>query len=82
GIGADAVVNVTGDIDNPGRTRVVAVNQLDLYDRTKLDTGGAIAIAQAESSIVANNLSEVTLGEDARLDSVGDVYFGSRTDAD
>ena len=82
GIGADAVVNVTGDIDNPGRTRVVAVNQLDLYDRTKLDTGGAIAIAQAESSIVANNLAEVTLGEDAELDSVGDVYFGSRTDAD
>lgn len=82
GIGASAEVNVTGDIDNPGRTRVVAVNQLDLYDRTKLDTGGAIAIAQAESSIIANNLAEVTLGEDAQLDSVGDVHFGSRTDAD
>ncbi|WP_018410451.1 leukotoxin LktA family filamentous adhesin [Methyloversatilis thermotolerans] len=82
GIGDNAVVNVTGDVDDPGATRMVAVNELDMQDRTKLDTGGAIAIAQAESSIVASNLAEVRLGQGARLDAVGDVNFGSRIDAD
>lgn len=60
-----------------GGATVSAVNRVNLSDRVKLDAGGAIAVARAESEIVATMLSQATLGANALLDSVGDVYFGA-----
>lgn len=82
-VGDGAVVNVTGNRDNPGRTNLTAVNDLDLKDKTNLDVGGAIPVAAAESHLRGNsNLAEVTMGTGSRLDSVGNVNLGARVRAD
>lgn len=60
-----------------GGATVSAVNRVNLSDRVKLDAGGAIAVARAESEIVATMLAQATLGANALLDSVGDVYFSA-----
>jgi hypothetical protein len=82
-IGAGASVAVIGDEDNPGKTNFTAVNDIEARDKTKLDAGGAIAVALAESEIRVNRAdASVNMGEDATLDSVGVVNMGARTKAD
>lgn len=73
----DAIVRLRDPIAAGGGASVSAVNRIGLSDRVKLDAGGAIAVARAESEIVANLLSQATLGANALLDSIGDVYIAA-----
>ena len=77
-IGNGAAITVTGDSENPLLTNFDAINSISLYDQSHLDSGGAIAIAKAESLLNANLYADVTMGENASLDSVGPVYLGTR----
>ncbi|MEN6412388.1 MAG: hypothetical protein ABFC84_06420, partial [Veillonellales bacterium] len=80
-VGNNARITITGDPDNPGQTNFTAVNDLDAHDQTKLDSGGAIAIAKAESIITAPVLAQVTIGSGASMNSVGTINLGARTNA-
>ncbi|MDR3566097.1 MAG: leukotoxin LktA family filamentous adhesin [Negativicutes bacterium] len=81
--GTGAQLWVTGDRNNPQKTNFSAVNEVVAMDKAKLDSGGAIAIAEAESQILAPNLNaDVTLQNNVTLDSVGPVNMGARTGAD
>ncbi|MCU0624255.1 MAG: hypothetical protein MUF53_10415, partial [Gemmatimonadaceae bacterium] len=73
----DAIVRLRDPSAAGGGASVSAVNRIGLSDRVKLDAGGAIAVARAESEIVANLLAQATLGANALLDSIGDVYVGA-----
>ena len=80
-IGEGAAIMVTGDTDNPLLTNFDAINEINLYDRSRLDSGGAIAIAKAESLLDANLHAEVTVGANVAIDSVGPVNLGTRNKA-
>lgn len=88
-IGTGATVDVTGSRDAPGRFDLNALNDVEARDRAKLDAGGAIAIARAESIIRYENVenpnapraneARVVVGDDADLTSVGDINLAART---
>lgn len=88
-IGAGADVTVGGSRDVPGRFQLDALNDVEARDRAKLDAGGAIAIARAESIVRYENVAgpgaprpneaRVTVGRDANLSSVGDITLAART---
>ncbi|NLU43225.1 MAG: hypothetical protein GXX08_13615, partial [Firmicutes bacterium] len=85
-IGKNAVVQVTGDRMNPGRTDFIAINDIEAGDRTKLDAGGAISLALAESRINVGSdddpsVAEVEMLDNSRLGSVGTVNLAARTRA-
>lgn len=83
-VGGDATVRLTGDPDlNPGSIVITASNDLFARDRTKLDTGGAIAVARAQSQIYLNQAdANTTVASGADLYSVGDINLSSLTKAD
>ncbi len=88
-IGTGAEVSVTGTRDAPGRFDLNALNDVEARDRAKLDAGGAIAIARAESIIRYENVenpnapraneARVAVGDNATLTSVGDINLAART---
>ena len=88
-IGQGADVTVSGTRDAPGRFNLNALNDVEARDRAKLDAGGAIAIARAESIIRYENVEDpnaphanearVVVGDNATLTSVGDINLGART---
>jgi hypothetical protein len=78
-IGDKAIIAVTGgSTGNPHLTNFDAINNITLNDRSHLDSGGAIAIAKAESLLKATLYADVTMGDNAAIDSVGPVNFGTR----
>ncbi len=93
-LGQDALIGVNNPalnqvLDNNGRLVNVPVNGLlemaawndvAVYDRVRLDSGGAIAIARAESSIDNVSTAGVSVGEDAGLLSDGNIELSARTD--
>lgn len=82
-VGANARLDVVGDVRSPGRLDVVAFNDIYARDRAKLDTGGAITIARAESMVkVTDSTAAVSVGSNAKLDSVGDIVLSGRSQAD
>ena len=92
-LGQDALIGVNNPalnqvLDNNGRLVNVPVNGLlemaawndvAVYDRVRLDSGGAIAIARAESSIDNVSTAGVSVGQDAGLLSDGNVELSART---
>lgn len=75
-LGEKAQLAVVGDRKNPGIFIIEGLNDVKAYDRVKLDAGGAISVARAESKI-ENNTNNVVLqiGKGANLSSVGDIDF-------
>lgn len=73
--GAD--VTLTDAPDDGGGATIAALNDFSLSDRVRLDAGGAIAIARAQSTVIARTLAQSGLGVDAVLDSAGDVLIAA-----
>lgn len=73
--GAD--VTLTDVADAGGGATLAALNDFTLSDRVRLDAGGAIAIARAESAVIARTLAQSGLGANALLDSAGDVLIAA-----
>ncbi|MCA3120832.1 MAG: leukotoxin LktA family filamentous adhesin, partial [Rhodocyclaceae bacterium] len=82
GDGAATTVNVTGDRSSPGASKVEAINDVELRDKSKLDVGGYIAVARAESELINNNSATVSLAPNAQLITVGAPELAARTRAD
>ncbi|MEX0872869.1 MAG: hypothetical protein WDZ65_13745 [Aquisalimonadaceae bacterium] len=81
-VAAGADVKVVGDWRDPENLTVLAENIYQLWDRVKLDAGGAIAIARGESELrVSSAIAAVTIGAGANLASVGDIILATYTDA-
>jgi filamentous hemagglutinin family protein len=79
-VGQDAQVNVTVVGSGVGTMNLAAWNQVDAHDRVRLDSGGAIAIAKAESEIQNDrNDAIVHLGQDAILLTDGEANLSART---
>ncbi|MCW5623517.1 MAG: leukotoxin LktA family filamentous adhesin, partial [Burkholderiales bacterium] len=92
-----AAANSTTDIDNVaivtigdgatvrtdtgGAMTIEALNDIVAYDKTKLDAGGAIAVARAESSIRADR-NDARIDLAGPLDSGADLSLSARTVAD
>jgi filamentous hemagglutinin family protein len=95
-VGQDALISVDNPalrpvLDHNGRwinvpvnglLELAASNDVAAYDRVRLDSGGAIAIARAESSIDNVSRAGVTVGNDASLLSDGNIELSARTTAD
>ena len=95
-VGQDARIRVnnpdTEDVTNSGGQTVAtavngllelaATNDVAAYDRVRLDSGGAIAIARAESSIDNVSTAGVTVADNAALHSDGNIELSARTAAD
>jgi filamentous hemagglutinin family protein len=70
-------VDVAGD--NAGKTTLAARNDVQAKDTVRLDSGGAIAIAKAESVLKSdNNLAQVNVGDGAEIFSDGDIHLSAR----
>lgn len=79
-VGQDAKVNVTVAGASVGDLDLAAWNQVDAHDRVRLDSGGAIAIAKAESEIQNDrNDAVVHLGQGATLLTDGEANLSART---
>ncbi|MDP1688111.1 leukotoxin LktA family filamentous adhesin [Hydrogenophaga sp.] len=95
-VGQDALIGVDNPalrpvLDNNGRLvnvpvngllELAASNDVAAYDRVRLDSGGAIAIARAESVIDNVSTAGVTIAGDASLFSDGNIEVSARTAAD
>ncbi|WP_210546939.1 leukotoxin LktA family filamentous adhesin [Rhodoferax sp. PAMC 29310] len=94
-VGRDALLSVKNDallsvLDNNSRIVKVPVNgllelaawnEVAAYDRVRLDSGGAIAIARAESVIDNVSTTGVTVRDSAALLSDGNIELSARTAA-
>jgi filamentous hemagglutinin family protein len=90
-IGDGAVVRVVGDPDAAGRSSFNAVSEVDLHDRAKLEAGGAISAADAESIIEVNanpiapgqgGRTQARVGNNVVIDTVGDFNLAARDAGD
>lgn len=81
-VGDNASVTVTGDRDDPGQTRFAASSDVEARDKTRLDSGGLIDIARAESKVRDLFDTAVNVGNGARIDTVGDAFFTTRVRSD
>jgi hypothetical protein len=79
-VGANANINVTGSITNPGLFELYALNNVDASDTVNLDTGGVIDGSDATSTIDAGtNDATAQIGANATIVTVGDVNLDTRT---
>ncbi|KAB7623810.1 leukotoxin LktA family filamentous adhesin [Alkalilimnicola sp. S0819] len=79
-IGDGADLRVIGDRKAEHDFLLQADNHFELRDRSRLDTGGAIAIAMANNLLrVDASRADVRIGANAILDSVGNITAGART---
>ncbi len=81
-IGNNSQINVIGDRYDPGRTDFRAANNIFASDKARLDTGGAISVARAESKILSTNTATITMGTGSTILSVGVVNLGTTTRAE
>ncbi len=81
-IGENSSIKVIGDRTDPGEFNIRAINEGNIKDKGKLEAGGAIAVALAETNINYNASNTINIERFSSLDSVGDVSIGSRTLAD
>ena len=73
-----AVLTQTGSQFTPGEFIFTINHNITAYDKTKLDAGGAIAIAKAVSKVTAeHDVARITIGSSSgtQIDAVGDVFF-------
>ncbi|MGE0335313.1 MAG: hypothetical protein AB7Q76_08500 [Gammaproteobacteria bacterium] len=76
-IGPHAVVRVVAPVALAGGVDIAAANEFIVNDRVRLDAGGAIALAKAESDVFADVLARSSLAEGALLDAVTDVSIAA-----
>ncbi len=77
-LGDGVRLTLAGDWRNPNHMKVQAYNYVYGRDKVKLDSGGAISIAKADSSIeVKQSNANVSVGKNADIWSVGDVVLSS-----
>lgn len=87
GVNNAAITQTTNAAGQPvnvpvnGLLELAAWNDVAAYDRVRLDSGGAIAVARAESVITTTNTANVTVGADAALLSDGNIELSARTAA-
>ncbi|MCQ9378541.1 leukotoxin LktA family filamentous adhesin [Methyloversatilis sp. XJ19-49] len=92
-VGDNARVSVLGDPDDAGRSDFNAVSDVMLRDRAKLEAGGAISAADAESIIEVNinplttaagdvGRTEARIGSNVVVDTVGDFNLATRENID
>ncbi len=82
-VGERAFIKQTGDEAAPGEFRMDAWNEVVARDKVKVDSGGAIAVPGGESLIKADsNVAAVEIEDGAKLSSLGDMTFGTRSIAD
>ncbi|MEC5399591.1 leukotoxin LktA family filamentous adhesin [Uliginosibacterium sp. H1] len=81
GDGTDLIVNVAGV--GLGVLNLGVQNTVNAHDSVRLDSGGAVAIARAES-VINNDLNDgkVQVGSNATLLSDGEINLSARTVAD
>ena len=80
-IGQNAALEVTGDWRDPGFLLINADALFDLEDRLRIDAGGGLPIARGDAFMTLISNTDVSVGEGARVTSVGDLSIGARTDA-
>mgnify|MGYP003629868906 CR=1 FL=1 len=77
-VGDQAKLHLIGDFRVPQNMLIHAYNSVFARDTVKLDSGGAIAIAKADSIIdVDQAIARVTVGQDADLLSIGDIILSA-----
>jgi len=70
----DAASLIQNKLDIPGAFDLNATNDVQAYDKVKLDSGGLVSLASAESYIRANQVdASVNIGTDATLMAVEDL---------
>ena len=80
-LGAASLFHVLMPALGTGSFTLDANNTIVAYDKARLDSGGAIALAESNSILnVVQNSANVTIGADAAVVSdSGDINIGSRT---
>ncbi|MDP2102146.1 MAG: leukotoxin LktA family filamentous adhesin [Methylotenera sp.] len=80
-IGDDAKITAATDsLLNKGYININAFNDVQLYDAVKMDSGGAIAVARAESYINnAQNNADITIGKGTIVNSDGQITLETKT---
>ena len=82
-LGAGASIALSGDTATAVQFR--ALNDAQAHDDAKLDSGGAISVAKAESDVRIGNSSNPITADvdiDGRIDSTANVELSARTLAD
>ncbi|MDI9420620.1 MAG: hypothetical protein QM451_00090 [Bacillota bacterium] len=81
-LGENVLLAVVGDRKNPGALVIEGFSDLRARDRVKLDAGGAISVALAESKIQSARNTILQIGKNSTLTSVGDLDLSvwNRTD--
>ncbi|HEY9380770.1 MAG TPA: leukotoxin LktA family filamentous adhesin, partial [Burkholderiales bacterium] len=79
-VGAGAALKVVGSRNDAHLFDIAAINDFEIRDKVKLDTGGVIAVAAANNRIdVTDSQANVTIGNGATLDSVGGINLYAKT---
>jgi filamentous hemagglutinin family protein len=78
-IGANADLEVTGDplAADHGRFSIIAATQIAATDSTTDTAGGAISGLTSDSRTVVSASNTLTIGDNATLDSIGDMDIGT-----
>ena len=80
-VGDAAYLHLIGDFRVPYDLVISAYNNATLYDRTKLDAGGLINVAYADSKLDLNQSNAtVDIGKKADLSSIGDIVLTASGD--
>ncbi len=80
-IGAASYLHLIGDFRVPVNMLISAYNKVTAYDKVRLDSGGAIAIALAKSQVdVTKANAKVSVGANADMMSIGDIVLSGSGD--
>ena len=75
-------VTITIDAENSGRLSIKAMNDVELYDSAKMDSGGAVALAKAEAFVYNDqNDADITLGKGTLITSDENITLETLTTA-
>ncbi|MCZ4315718.1 leukotoxin LktA family filamentous adhesin [Comamonadaceae bacterium G21597-S1] len=81
-LGEDTLFHVLLPVAGTGSITVDAANRVVAYDKVKIDSGGAIALADSSTRLTIGAQADVELGSGTVVTSdSGDIAIGSRTDA-
>jgi len=69
-------------VDGSGNMSMASSNQVNATDKVKLDSGGAIALAKAKSTIINHtNTNTIYIGDALLKNTVGDIELSTRSGA-
>ncbi|MDI1360655.1 leukotoxin LktA family filamentous adhesin [Methylotenera sp.] len=80
-IGSNAKIEAsTASLNTQGHMAINALNDVELFDAAKMDSGGAIALAKAESFIYNDqNDADITVGSGALIKSDNTITLETKT---